>query len=59
QTKLENNTVINGGVPLLISGGETLTPSSSVGFIIDEIQFQGIINDDVSIEFLDTNDNVI
>lgn len=58
QSKLEDNTPIN-GAPLLISGGETLTPSSSVGFIIDEIQFQGIINDDVSIEFLDTNDNVI
>ena len=58
QSKLEDNTPIN-GAPLLISGGETLAPSSSVGFIIDEIQFQGIINDDVSIEFLDTNDNVI
>lgn len=58
QSKLEDNTPIS-NAPLLISGGETLAPSSSVGFIIDEIQFQGIINDDVSIEFLDTNDNVI
>lgn len=58
QSKLEDNTPIS-GAPLLISGGETLTASDSVGFIIDEIQFQGVINDDVSIEFLDTNDNVI
>lgn len=58
QSTLEDNTPIS-GAPLLISGGETLTPSNSVGFIIDEIQFQGVINDDVSIEFLDTNDNVI
>lgn len=58
QSTLENGTAIS-NAPLLISGGETLTASDSVGFIIDEIQFQGVINDDVSIEFLDTNDNVI
>lgn len=60
QTKLENgNNIFPNGAPLLLNGSEKLVNVDVDGYIIDQIQINGIFNGEYSVEFLDENDEVI
>lgn len=57
---LLNNSNSTDGNVLLVSGAETLvTPINSNGYIIDQIQINSAFKGDISIEFLDTNNEVV
>lgn len=62
QTTFEDGTnILDSGKQYLVDGSETLIPSKDEyeGYIIDSFKIQTVFNGDVSVEFLDYNDEVI
>lgn len=60
QSKFENGEYINPNqTKLLLDGKTILAESNNDGYIIDQIQINGIFNGEYSIEFLDYNNEVI
>lgn len=62
QTTFENgDNILSDGTQYLVEGIEELIPSKDTyeGYIIDSFKIQTIFNGDISVEFLDYNDEVI
>ena len=60
QTKDENgNWLLAGHRQLLLNGSSHLIDADTTGYIIDEIQINGIFNGEYSVEFLDKDGNVV
>lgn len=62
QTTFEDGTnILADGTQYLVDGSETLIPSKDEyeGYIIDSFKIQTVFNGDVSVEFLDYNDEVL
>lgn len=62
QTTFEDGTnILESGGQYLVDGSETLIPSKDEyeGYIIDSFKIQTVFNGDVSVEFLDYNDEVL
>lgn len=62
QTTFEDGTnILADGTQYLVEGSETLIPSKDEyeGYIIDSFKIQTVFNGDVSVEFLDYNDEVL
>ena len=62
QTTFEDGTnILSSGAQYLVDGSETLIPSKDEyeGYIIDSFKIQTVFNGDISVEFLDYNDEVL
>ena len=59
QTQFENGDyILPDQSTFLLNGDATLQATKENGFIIDNFQFCGIFNGDISVEFLDSNGNL-
>ena len=60
QTQFENGDyILPDQSTFLLNGDATLQATKENGFIIDNFQFCGIFNGDISVEFLDSNGNAV
>lgn len=50
--------ILNNGEVFLLNGDSSLVKSNSYGFIIDSFKIQAVFNGEISIEFLDVNNNI-
>ena len=60
QTQFENGDyILSDQSTFWLNGDATLKPTKENGFIIDNFQFCGIFNGDISVEFLDSNGDAV